>query len=62
MTASEAQTIALQQIPNATVKKIKLHEDHGQLVYEVELRKEYIEYDVEIDAITGNVLKCKVDD
>ena len=62
LTASEAQTIALQQVPNATVKKIELDEDHGQLVYEIELRKGYTEYDVEIDAITGTVLKCKVDD
>ena len=62
LSASEAQTIALQQVPNATVKKIELDEDHGQLIYEIELRKEYTEYDVEIDAITGTVLKCKVDD
>lgn len=62
LTASEAQAIALEQVPDATVKKIELDEDYGQLIYEVELRKEYIDYDVEIDASTGTVLKCKVDD
>lgn len=62
LTANEAQMIALQQVPDAEVKKIELDEKHGQLVYEIELRKGYSEYDVEIDAITGTVLKCKIDD
>lgn len=62
LTEIEAQTIALQQVPDATTKKIELEEEDGQLIYEIELRKENIEYDVEIDAITGTVLKCKVDD
>lgn len=61
LTANEAQTIALQQVPNASVKKIELDHKGGQLVYEIELRKGYIEYDVEVDAATGTVLKCKVD-
>ena len=62
LTEIEAQTIALQQVPDATTKKIELEEENGQLVYELELRKENIEYDVKVDAITGTVLKCKVDD
>ena len=47
---------------NATIKKIELDEDNGRLIYEIELRKQYVKYDVEIDAMTGTVLKCKVDD
>lgn len=62
LTANEAQVIALQQVPNAEVEKIELDMKHGQPVYEVELRKGYSEYDVEIDAITGTVLQCKIED
>lgn len=58
---TEAEAIALEQVPGATIQKIELDREHGQMVYEVELRKDYVEYDVEINAATGAVIKCKID-
>ena len=44
---------------DAIVTDIELEREDG--VYEAELRKGYKEYDVVIDAFTGEVLYCQID-
>ncbi len=41
--------------------KCELDEDDGLWAYELELRSGYTEYDCEIDAKTGDVLKWEKD-
>ncbi len=53
----EAEQIALKKVPGATVKKIKLEKDDGRWQYEGELITDSAEYDFEIDAATGAILK-----
>lgn len=53
----EAEQIALKKVPGATVKKIKLEKDDGRWQYEGELITDTAEYDFEIDAATGAILK-----
>lgn len=52
----KATEIALAQLPGATLKEIEFDYDDG-MVYEAELLKDGYEYDVEIDALTGAVVK-----
>ena len=42
--------------------EIELDEDDGFFQYDVELRTDRGEAEVEIDAITGNVLEVELDD
>ena len=51
----KAKAIALEKVPGATVKELKLDRDDGK--YEGELRKDGMEYEFEIDAYTGKILK-----
>lgn len=54
--------IAIQQHPGATITDTELDKKLGKLVYEVELRdSKNIEWDVKIDAATGEVLDNKQD-
>lgn len=54
--------IAIQQHPGATITDTELDKKLGKLVYEVELRdSKNIEWDVKIDAATGEVLENKQD-
>lgn len=47
---------------NGTMKEIEKDEDDGQILYEVELKTNKGEADVDIDAVTGKVLKVELDD
>lgn len=58
---AEAERIALQKVPGATVIKAKLDIDDGVPVYEVELVKGQYEYELEIHAETGKILKYEKD-
>ncbi len=58
---SKAQQIAKQKAPGASVVKCEFDKDDGAAVYEIELRKGTIEYDVTIDAKTGAVLEFESD-
>ncbi|QHF44263.1 peptidase [Pseudomonas sp. S35] len=52
----EATALALH--PGATLVDTDLDEEYGKYVYEVELEdRDGIEWDVELDALTGQVLK-----
>lgn len=61
ITQAEAQAIAQAQAPNAQVVKCKLDRDDGRYVYEVELRDGPTEYECDINAVTGVILKWEVD-
>ncbi len=56
-----AKQIAQSKAPGATLWKIHPDYEHGRLVYEVELRNGYIEYEMEIDATTGAIYDYEVD-
>lgn len=49
---------ALARHPGATVHETELEEEYGKYIYQVELRDaQGIEWDLELDAVTGQVLK-----
>lgn len=52
-----AKQIALEKVGGGTVVKLKLDEEDRQMVYEVEIVKGEFEYEFEIDAVTGEILK-----
>lgn len=63
ITADRAKEIALARAPgDSTVVKCKLDFDDGRAVYELELRSGRVEYECEIDAVTGAVLSWEIDD
>lgn len=50
--------IALAKHPGATVHETELEEEYGKYLYQVELRDaQGVEWDLELDAVTGAVLK-----
>ena len=42
-------------------KEVKLDTDDGKVVYEIEWKAGKTEYDYEVDAITGQILKAEKD-
>lgn len=49
---------AIAKHPGATVKETELEESYGKYLYQVELRDaKGTEWDVELDAVTGEILK-----
>lgn len=62
ITAEKAKSIALGRAPSgATVVKCQLDRDDGRAVYEVEMRSGRMEYDCDIDALTGAILSWESD-
>lgn len=61
LTAAQASSIALKQVGGGRVTKVELDHDDGRYVYEVELRTDQGEADVDVDADTGKVLKFDQD-
>jgi uncharacterized membrane protein YkoI len=54
---------ALKQHPGATVEETELEEENGRYLYQLDLRDaEGQQWDVELDAATGEVLKNRKDD
>ena len=53
----KAQKLAQDKAPKATLIQLELDVDDGRAVYEGELREGSMEYEFEIDAITGSFLK-----
>ncbi len=62
ITSDRAKEIALERAPGATVTKCKLDHEDGRQIYEIEMRNGFTEYECEIDAISGTVLKWEIDD
>ena len=55
--------IAVKQHPGATITDTELEDAYGKYVYQVELRdSKGQEWDVEIDATSGEVLRSQQDD
>lgn len=64
ITEDQAREIALSKAPGATqedIVKLKLDRDDGRMVYDVKIIYGEREYDIEIDAQTGNVLETDVE-
>lgn len=61
ITEAKAREIAQARAPGAQIVKCSLDRDHGQLVYEIELQEGRTEYECEISAASGEVLKWEVD-
>jgi uncharacterized membrane protein YkoI len=60
---AELNAVAMQQLPGATITDTELEDAYGKFVYQVELRDASgKEWDVDIDAATGAVLKSQQDD
>ncbi len=49
---------AIAKHPGSTVKETELEEQHGRYIYQVELRDaQGVEWDLELDATNGQILK-----
>jgi len=62
---NRAMNIALKKVPGASnshVKKINLDRENGRMVYEGEIYYNGQEYEFDIDAVTGAIVKWKVDE
>ena len=59
----EAVRIAISRTASsARVAEVELDEDDGRIIYEIELEGEPFEYELEIDAATGDILDYEKDD
>lgn len=56
ISAERARTIALQKV-NGEIIKLALDDDDDRMEYEVEILSNGIKYEMEIDAVTGNILE-----
>ncbi|WP_301109134.1 PepSY domain-containing protein [Sporosarcina sp.] len=57
----EANEIALKRVPGQVVKS-ELDFDDGQLLYEIDIRtEEGQKFEVKVDAVTGEILRVKLD-
>jgi uncharacterized membrane protein YkoI len=61
VTAEQARQLALQRVPGARVTEIERESDHGTDVWEIELVRTGISYDVVVDTSTGAVHNVQVD-
>ena len=57
----KARQIVLNKIPGATIMSFKRDTDDGRTVYEGEARLDNVEYDFEINAADGSILKWEED-
>lgn len=57
----KAKKIALKKVPGATIVKCQLDYDDGQWKYEIDLYKGDYEYDIEINAYSGSIIKYDKD-
>ncbi|KAA0955802.1 hypothetical protein FQ087_14530 [Sporosarcina sp. ANT_H38] len=60
ITEKAAVKIAMKQA-KGTVTEVKLDEDDGRVIYEIEIQDDKYDYDFDIDAISGEVLKFEKD-
>ena len=62
MTWDEAKAIVTARLPEAQFDEIKLDDDDGRLIYELKFRDgNRVEYEADLDAITGEILKWEKD-
>lgn len=60
LSVKEAEEIAQKEF-TGTITEIELDEDDGRYVYEVELREGAQEAEIELDAVTGDILELDID-
>jgi undecaprenyl-diphosphatase len=56
LTSAEARQIALDHAGDGTPTEVELEWEHGTLVWSVDVMRQSVEYDVDIDARTGTVI------
>jgi len=61
ITEAQAKAIMQQKVPGATIVKIELDRDDGILMYEGELVKGNMEYDIDVNANTGKIISFESD-
>ena len=65
MEDEEAKTIAVNHagfsVSDVSFSKTKLEKEHGTMVYEIEFYKDGMEYEYEINAETGEIIKAEAD-
>lgn len=57
----KAKAIAAKKVPGARVVKAEFDRDDGLPVYEIEMKKDWLEYEIKIHAQTGKILEFDVD-
>lgn len=57
----KAKAIAAKKVPGARVVKAEFDHDDGLPVYEIEMKKDWLEYEIKIHAQTGKILEFDVD-
>lgn len=58
MSFEKLNAIALAKHPGATVTETELEQEYGKYVYQIDLRDpQGVEWDLELDAVSGQVLK-----
>lgn len=63
ITVEKVQTIVQEAYPDYTIGEIELENDHGTLVYDVEVAdRDSIPYDIEVDPDDGTILQIQLDD
>lgn len=62
ISTDKAKEIALSKVPGAAIIKLKLDLDDGRYKYEGEMRKGFLKYEFEIDAVTGSIIDWDIDD
>ncbi|SFL67271.1 Uncharacterized membrane protein YkoI [Gracilibacillus orientalis] len=60
ISADEARSLALEKY-SGTIKELELDEDDGRYIYEIEIRTDKGEVELEIDARNGEILKVDYD-
>ena len=61
LSTDEVEKIALQKV-NGVVEEIELERESGKVVYEVDIEKDDIDYDLHIDAYSGEIYSIDRDD
>lgn len=62
LTRDEVQAIVIDRLPGASFEEVKLDEDDGNMIYEVKFRDTAgAEYEADLDAFTGEILKWEKD-
>ncbi|MEV7231774.1 PepSY domain-containing protein [Polymorphospora sp. NPDC051019] len=62
ISAERAKEIALGRVGGGTVEEVDRDREHGRPVWEVEIYKGQVEYEVDVDRETGEIVKFEQDD
>ncbi|MNY47774.1 Peptidase propeptide and YPEB domain protein [compost metagenome] len=63
MSFEKLNTAAIAKHPGSTVEETELEDEYGRYVYQVELRDaQGVQWDLELDATSGQILKDHQDD